>query len=277
MAPYALSFAVFIVLPIVVAAVLSFMQYDLTAPNATRFVGGQNFKEAWGDEYFWSSMKATLRFTVLMIPSVLVFCLAAALGLNAMSRGRSTVRAMIFLPGMLNVAVAAVLWRWFYDDQFGFFNFQLKHAGLPSVPWISSPTVATPSIVLMSLWWTMGGTCIILLAALQQIPRQIIEAAALDGAGRSAMFRRVVLPLLMPVLLFVVLTNTIGAFQVFGQPFLITNGGPLLMTRGIVQYIYETAFRNYRLGYGAAMSWMLFAVIAVFALIQYRLMRRSLS
>ena len=200
LAPYALSFLGFIVLPIVVSAVLSFMQFDLTAPNATRFVGSQNFKEAWGDEYFWDGMKATMRFVVLMVPGMLVFAFAAALGLNAMSRGRSAVRAIIFLPGMLNVAVAAILWRWFYDGQFGFLNFQLKRVGMAPVPWIDSPTAATPSIVLMSLWWTMGGTTIVLLAALQQIPRQIIEAAALDGAGRGAMFRRVVLPLLTPAI-----------------------------------------------------------------------------
>jgi multiple sugar transport system permease protein len=277
LAPYAVSFLAFIVLPIVVAGVLAFMQFDLTAKSSIRFVGFQNFKDAWGDEYFWSSLKATFWFVVLMVPGMLVFGLGTAMGLNAMTRGRSTVRALIFLPGLLNVAVSAILWGWFYDNDFGLFNFVLKKLGIESVGWLASTKLAMPSIVVMTLWWTMGGTAIVLLAALQQIPRHIIEAAALDGAGRGPMFRLVVFPLLTPVMMFVVITNTIGAFQVFGQPFLLTNGGPELSTRGIVQYIYETAFNNYRLGYGAAMSWMLFAVIAVFALIQYRLLRRSLA
>jgi multiple sugar transport system permease protein len=277
LAPYIVSFLAFIVLPIIVAAVLSVMQFDLTAKDSIRFVGMQNFKEAWADQYFWSGVKATLSYVVLMVPSLLVFALGTALGLNAMTRGRNSVRALIFLPGLLNVAVTAILWGWFYDGTFGLFNFLLKKVGIGEIHWISEKSLAMPSIVLMTLWWTMGGTAIVLLAALQQIPRHIIEAAALDGAGKLSMFRKIVFPLLTPVLLFVVITNTIGAFQVFGQPFLLTKGGPELATRGLVQYIYETAFNNYRLGYGAAMSWMLFAIIAVFALVQYRLLRRSVA
>ncbi len=277
LAPYAISFVTFIVLPIIVAAYLSVMQFDLTAKGSIHYVGLQNFKEAWADQYFWSGIKATLSFVILMVPSMLVFALGTAIGLNAMSRGRNAVRALLFLPGLLNVAVTAILWGWFYDGTFGLFNFLLKKVGIGEVHWLSEKALAMPSIVVMTLWWTMGGTAIVLLAALQQIPRHIIEAAALDGAGKWAMFRKIVFPLLTPVLLFVVITNTIGAFQVFGQPFLLTKGGPELATRGLVQYIYETAFNNYRMGYGAAMSWMLFAIIAVFALLQYRLLRRSVA
>jgi multiple sugar transport system permease protein len=116
---------------------------------------------------------------------------------------------------------------------------------------------------------------VILLAALQQIPAQIYEAASLDGAGAPSILSKITIPLLRPVLMFVIVTSTIGAFQVFGQPFMLTRGGPELSTRGLVQYIYEMAFNNYRLGYGAAMSWMLFFVIAVFGLVQYRMLRRS--
>jgi multiple sugar transport system permease protein len=130
-----------------------------------------------------------------------------------------------------------------------------------------------PSVVLMTLWWTVGAPAVILLAGLKQIPRHYYEAAALDGATSWQRFRHITLPLLRPVLLFVLVMNTIGSFQVFGQTFMMTRGGPELTTRVLVQYIYETAFNFYRMGYGAAMSWLLFVVIAVFAAVQFRIMR----
>lgn len=274
-APYALSFTLFILVPIGVALALAFMQFDLTARNSVQFVGTRNFQEAWKDDYFWQALKSTLRYAVLMVPSLIVAATAMALGLNAMTKGRNAIRALLFLPGMFNVAVCAILWQWFYNGEFGLFNFILKGLGLPTKPWLSDRAWAMPSIVLMSLWWTLGGTSIVLLAALQQIPKQIFEAAVLDGSTGTSMLGRIILPLLKPVLLFVIVTNTIAAFQVFGQTFLLTQGGPEMSTRGLVQYIYETAFRNYRLGYGAAMSWMLFAIVALFALVQYRVLRRS--
>lgn len=273
--PYTLSFICFVIVPIVVALTLAFMQFDLTNRSAIHFVGFQNFTEAWHDDYFRKAMGATMWFTVLMVPSLIVVAMSLAFGMNAMIRGRNVVRAMFFLPGMFNVAVAGILWQWFYNGEFGLFNFWLKHLGLPPQPWLSDRAYAMPSIVLMSLWWAVGGTSVVLLAAINQIPQQIFEAALLDGAGNGTMLNKISLPLLKPVLLFVVVTNTIGAFQVFGQPFLLTRGGPELSTRSAVQYIYEQAFNTYRLGYGAAMSWMLFAVIAVFALVQYAFMRRS--
>ena len=273
--PYAISFLMFIVVPVIVALVLAFMQFDLTARDRIQFVGMQNFADAFADEYFWKGLKATVTYSVLMVPSLMLTALAMALGMFAMTRGRNIIRMLLFLPGMLNVVVTSILWRWFYDGQFGLFNFTLKSWGLEPIPWLSEKAWAMPSIVIMSLWWALGGTSVVLLAALQQIPKQIFEAAVLDGAGSRALLTRITLPLLKPVLLFVIVVNTIGAFQVFGQPFLLTRGGPELTTRGLVQYIYETAFNNYRLGYGAAMSWLLFFLIAAFALAQYRLLRRS--
>jgi multiple sugar transport system permease protein len=278
LAPYAASFAAFIVLPFLVALVLSFLQFDLTSQEAVRFVGLSNFSDALQDAYFWKAVKATFSFVVLMVPLMLLLSTVLALGLYAMGRGRNVVRALLFLPGMLNVAVAAILWQWFFTDTFGLFNFLLRELGFEhGLPWITSRHLAMPSIVFMSLWWSVGGSTIIMLAGLQQIPDQLFEAAAIDGANRWQTFRAITLPMLRPVLLFLTIINTIGAFQVFAQPFLITGGGPELATRGVVQYIYETAFQNYRLGYGAAMSWLLFALIAVFSLLQYRALRGASS
>ena len=277
LAPYLLSFLGFIVLPLLVALGLAFMQFDLTNRQAIHFIGTKNFVDAWHDDYFWQALKATLSYVLLMVPGLIIVALVGALGLSGMGKGRNAVRALLYLPGMLNVAVTAILWQWFYNGEFGLFNFILKNLGLQGKPWLSDKAFATPSIVLMTLWWSMGGTCIVLLTAIQQIPRGVVEAASLDGASGFSLLSKITLPLLRPVLLFVTITSTIAGFQVFGQSFLLTRGGPELSTRGIVQYIYETAFNNYRLGYGAAMGWMLFAVVAVLALIQFRILHRRVA
>jgi len=167
------------------------------------------------------------------------------------------------------------LWRWFYNREFGVFNGILDAVGLTKVRWLDTPNLAMFSVILMTLWWTVGGPTVILLAGLKQIPNSYYEAAAIDGAVGWKRFWLITLPLLRPVLLFVTVINVIGAFQIFGQTFMITRGGPTLSTRVLVQYIYETAFNFYRLGYGAAMSWLLFLVIVTFSIIQFRVLREK--
>lgn len=273
--PYGASFLTFIVLPFVVSLALAFCQYDLTSQQSLRFVGLENFKEAlFKDPFFWRSVGVTFRYVVLIIPAQLVGSMLLALGLNAMTRGRNSVRALLFLPGMFSVAVAGILWQWFYNMEFGLFTYLLRKVGLDPIPWLSNRDLAMPSIVLMSLWWTIGGSAVVVLTGLQQIPRQIFEAASIDGATRWQTFWQVTLPMLKPVLLFMVVMNTIGAFQMFAQAMILTGGGPEMATRGVVQLIYDTAFANYRLGYGAAISWLLFLFIAGFSLAQFRLIRR---
>ena len=251
------------------------MQFDLTSTEQIKYIGTQNFTDAWKDDYVKQAMVATARYVLLFVPSLLVLSLAIAVGLNAVKRGRNLFRGMIFLPGIFTIAVTAILWQFFYNLEFGFFNWVIKQCGGTAVPWLSEKALAMPSIVLMSLWWLSGGTAVILLASLQQIPTMYHEAAALDGAGSWKTFSKITMPLIKPVLLFTVLTNTIGAFQMFPQASLLTQGGPELSTRGTVQYIYEIAFQQYRLGYAAAISWMLTAVIMVFGIIQFVAMRRN--
>jgi multiple sugar transport system permease protein len=272
--PYGAAFGMFIVLPFAVSLALAFCQYDLTAQRPPKFVGLRNFTEALNDPFFWKAVLVTFRYVAWIIPMQLVLSMLLALGMDAMTRGRNTVRAMLFLPGMFSIAVTGILWQWFYNQEFGLFNYLLRKAHLPAIPWLASPDVAMLAIVLMTLWWTVGGSAAVILTGLQQIPRQIIEAAAIDGANRWQSFWKVTLPMLKPVLLFMVVMNTIGAFQMFAQSMLLTAGGPEMTTRGVVTLIYDTAFGNYRLGYGAAISWLLFLIIAGFSLIQYRLIRR---
>jgi multiple sugar transport system permease protein len=274
-APYALVFACFVVLPFGVSLALSFCQYDLAADRPPRFVGFQNFAEAINDPFFWRALVVTLRYVAWIIPTQLVLSVLLGVGMHALTRGgQQTVRAMLFLPGMFSIAVTGILWQWFYNQEFGLFNTLLKWVGLPGVPWLSSVNLAMPSIVLMTLWWTLGGSAAIVLTGLQQIPRQIHEAAAIDGASAWQSFWKITLPMLKPVLLFTIVMNTIGAFQMFAQSMLLTGGGPEMSTRGVVSLIYDTAFANYRLGYAAAISWLLFLFIASFSFIQFRLIRR---
>lgn len=275
LAPYATSFSVFVILPFLVAMCLAFVDLDLTSQRPPEFVGFGNFIEAYQDTYFWMALWVTAQFVVMAVPGTVVLATALAVGMHSMSTkfGRNTVRMLLFLPGMLNVAVAAILWQWFFNSEFGLFNYYIESWGFDPVGWISSRTLAMPSVVVMTLWWTVGGSAILLLASLQQIPEELWEAASLDGAGPWQRFRLISLPLIRPVLLFVTIMCTIGSFQVFGQTYLMTRGGPELATRSVVQYIYETAFNNYRLGYGAALSWILFVIIAMFSIVQAWLIR----
>src|SRR5439155_1951203 len=188
-------------------------------------------------------------------------------------RRQNFYRLCIFLPTMLTISVAGILWQWFYNNDFGVFNALLRRIGLSARPWITNEHWAMPSIVLMTVWWTVGGPTVILLAGLKQIPEVYYEAGAIDGAVGWRRLFYITLPLLRPVLLFVLVLNVIGAFQVFGQTFIITRGGPALSTRVLVQYIYETAFNFYRMGYGSAMSWILFLIIVVFSIVQFRVLR----
>lgn len=273
--PYAASFLTFVALPFVVSLVLAFCQYDLTSRSAVRFVGLRNFQEAlFGDPFFWRAVGVTLRYVVWIIPTQLVLSMLLALGMHAMTRGRDTVRALLFLPGMFSIAVTGILWQWFYNQEFGLFSYLLRLVGLKPIPWLSNADLAMPSIVLMTLWWTVGGSAVVILTGLQQIPAQLFEAAAIDGASAWQTFWKVTLPMLKPIVLFMVVMNTIGAFQMFAQAMLLTGGGPEMKTRGVVQLIYDTAFADYRLGYGAAISWLLFLMIAGFSMIQHRLIRR---
>lgn len=273
--PYLFLFGMFIVLPLVYGLGLSLFRWDMLSPRPPQFVGNANFQEALGDQYFWRALWASFRFVLMAVPATILLALLVAAGIQSIPDKRQAFyRAAYYLPTVITISVAGILWRWFYNSEFGLFNAALAPTGI-KVPWITDASWAMPSLVLMSVWWTIGGPMIALLAGLQNIPVAYHEAASLDGATGWQRFWHVTLPLLRPVLLFVVVLNVIGAFQVFGQVYMITRGGPELSTRTLVQYIYETAFNNYRMGYAAALSWLLFLVIAVFSVIQFRMMKEK--
>lgn len=271
--PYLILFSGFVLLPLGYGLTLSLFRWEMLSPLPAQFVGVSNFQEAFADSYFWRALWTTIRFVLMAMPPTIALALLIAVGLQAAPRKRqSFYRAAYFLPTIITISVAGILWRWFYNSEFGLFNAALAPLGV-KVPWITDTAWAMPSIVFMTLWWTIGGPMMALLAGLQNINLSYYEAASLDGATPWRQFWQITLPLLKPVLLFVVVLNVIGSFQVFGQVYIITRGGPELSTRTLVQYIYETAFNNYRMGYAAALSWLLFLLIAAFSFLQFRLMR----
>jgi multiple sugar transport system permease protein len=275
LSPYLMLFAIFLVLPLGYGLWLSLMRYELLSPQPPAFVGLANYLEAIHDPHFWQAFTATARFVGMTSPLTILIALALALALNTIpDRRQRAYRLLIFLPGMITISVAGLVWRWLYSTEFGLFNVILGYIGYKA-PWLTDTAWAMKSIVLMTLWWTVGGPMIILLAGLRQIPQVYYDAAAVDGATGWRRTAFITLPLLKPVLLMVLVMNVIGAFQVFGQPYMITNGtgGPERSTLVLVMYIYETAFMDYRLGYGAAMAWLLFATIAILSIVQFRLMR----
>ena len=273
--PYLFFFGLFLLWPIVDGLRVSLMEYELVSRRAPRWVGLRNYAEALADPYFRKAFWATVVFVVLTTPLTIGVALLLSLGLQRIVPSRRRVyRTLLFLPGLLTISVVAVLWRWMYNEQFGPLSELLEPLGVQP-PWLSRPGWAMASIVLMTLWWTVGGPMIILLAGLGEIPDEFYEAADLDGATGVTRLWHITLPLLKPALLFVLVLNLIGSFQVFGQTFLVTGGGPELSTRVLVHYIFEAAFQGYRLGYGSAMSWLLFLVIAVFSILQARLMREK--
>ena len=276
-APYLVLFATFVLGPLLFGLGLSLFRWDMLSSRPIAFIGGGNYKEALGDEYIVKAMGATLRFVVMATPSTLLLALMLAVGLSSVDpRRRGFWRALCYLPSLLTVSVVGLLWRWFYNTEFGVFNAYLAPFGI-KIGWLSEVNWAMPAIVFMTLWWTLGGPMLVLLAAIQNIPESYHEAAAIDGATGSQRLFRITLPLLKPVLLFSMIINVIGSFQVFGQVYMITRGGPELSTRTLVQYIYDSAFNNYRMGYAAAISWLLFLVIAAFSVVQFRLMREEKS
>ena len=276
--PYLALFCVFLLLPLGYGLLLSFQKYNLIESRhaVPSFIGLANYREAVADPLFAKALWATVWFVLMAVPATVGLALLLAVGIDTLpSRRAGFYRLCIFIPTMITISVAGILWRWFYNSQFGVFNSLLGAVGIEPIDWITDKSLAMPSLVLMTVWWTVGGPAVILLAGLKQIPDVYYEAASIDGAVGWRRFFHITLPLLRPVLLFVTVLNVIGAFQVFGQPFIVTRGEPEQSTRVLVMYIYETAFNYYRMGYGSAMSWLLFLIIVIFSVIQFRVAREK--
>ncbi len=275
--PFLLIFGVFLAGPILVSLVMSFTSFglrDLRNPIGASFVGLENYIALASDATFWTAALNTAIYVVAGVPLTLMAGLAVAVALNgSVQRFRTFFRIGYYLPVVTSIVAIAVVWRFVLHPDQGLMNLLLSQLSLPTHNWLGDTVLALPAIIAMIVWKNMGFAMVIFLAGLQTIPKALYEAARIDGAGRWAEFRYVTLPGLRPTMLFVVVTTTIGYLQVFEEPFVMTDGGPLDSTLSLAMYTYEEGFRFFHQGYAAAISYVLFVVVAVVAVIQFRLLR----
>lgn len=276
-APFLLIFAVFLAIPIGASFLLSFTEFglrDLTNPIGTSFVGLENYAELLSDDKFLKALVNTAVYVVGGVPLTLAAGLAVAVALNgAVRRFRTFFRVGYYLPVVTSIVAIAVVWRFVLNPDQGLLNLLLRQLGLQGQNWLGDPALAMPAIIAMIVWKNMGFAMVIFLAGLQTIPTALYEAARIDGAGKWAEFRNVTLPGLRPTILFATVTTTIGYLQVFEEPFVMTGGGPLDRTVSLAMYIYQEGFSFFHQGYAAAVAYVLFVIVAVIAVLQFRLLR----
>ncbi len=276
LAPYLLLFGVFAAAPMLLGAWISLHQWDYLLPHKP-FVGLDNYRALFDPEssvygFWWESLQATATFTVASVPLLVVLPLGLALLLNRAFPGRTFFRAVYFAPFVLGVAVVGVLWRFLLDTHLGLINHGLGLLGLPAdTPWLTALPWAWISLVGMTVWWTIGFNAVIYLAGLQDIPRDLYDAARIDGATPWQQFRHVTLPGLRPVLLFVITTTILASANMFGQSYLVTQGAPGTSTRTAIMYIAEEGLRSFRMGSAAAMSLVLALMLAVVSVANFRI------
>jgi multiple sugar transport system permease protein len=272
-APTLFGLAVLSAGPILASLGLSLTSWDLLRPP--EFVGLENFSELLTDRRFGRALSNTTFYVLTSVPIGTILALGLAVALNRAIRGISFIRTMYFLPLVTSAIAVGLVWAWIYSPANGLLNQVLEVFGQPPQKWISDPFWAMPAIVAMSVWQGLPASTIIFLAGLQAIPTSLLDAASVDGAGRWARFRHVTLPLLTPSLFFTIILSLIGSFQVFDQVFVLSRPGqPTNATVTVVYFIYENGFRNFKMGYASAASWVLFLIVAVFTLIYFRAQRR---
>lgn len=270
--PSLLPLLAFTVGPMVASIGISTLEWNLI--SEARFVGLANYRALAEDPVFHASLWHTIQYLAGYLPLVFVGGLGLALLLNRGLKGVALFRSIYFLPVVTSWVVVALVWRWLLSPTGGIVNTALAAIGIDGPGWWTDPSWAMPSVILASAWKDLGFVMVIFLAGLQAIPGEVEEAARVDGASAWQRFRNVTLPLLSPSSFFVVIISLINGFQVFDQVFVMTGGGPAGATTVVVEQVYTNAFRYGQMGYAAAMSWVLFAIILAVTLFQFRMQRR---
>jgi len=270
--PALVAIFVFFFIPVLSAFVISFTDFDIYAlgnlSNA-RFIGLRNYTQLFEDPLFWIALRNTLFFVILAGPLSVAVSLFAALILNAkLVKFKSIFRLTYFMPVVTTLIAVAIVWRFIYHPRFGLLNYLLSFFQINPVDWLGDPFWAMPAIVLMSVWKNFGYNMIIFIAGLNNIPSDLYEAATIEGASWWQQFRSITLPMLLPTTLFISLITMIGYFQLFAEPYIMTQGGPLNKTLSIVQYMYQEGFRWWNMGYSAAIAFVLFFIIFLGSVIQ---------
>lgn len=261
--PIILGLVIWVIAPMVGVFLVSLTDWNvLSAPS---FIGLANYVKLFtADLFFWNSLKVTLYFVALNTALSTVYALVVAMLLNQKVLARGAFRALFYLPTIVPVVASSALWLWLYNPDFGLFNTILQYLGLPRSRWLSSQATVVPSIVVMNVWCTAGNAIVIFLAALQGVPRQLLEAVEIDGGNWWHRFRAVTIPMISPVLFFNVMTGMINSFSVFTQSYVMTNGGPNNASLFYVLLLYREGFQRNNMGGAAALSCVLIVIVAIF-------------
>ena len=267
--PSLILFTVFTALPVISAFLISFTQWDLFNPAKFVFLG--NYLALLHDPIFWQVVRNTAYYVAVAVPLQMLFGLLCALGLNRGVPGQSVLRVIYFLPVVTSTVAAGLVWAWLFNSNFGLINMALSLIGATDLPkWLISSKWAMPAVIAVSVWQGLGYSMVLFLAGLQNIRRDLYEAAAIDGATGWNRLWHITLPLLSPMTFFVLIISIIGSFQVFELVFVMTKAGPSNATNTLVYFIYQNGFMFYQMGIASAAAMVLFAIVLTITLVQYR-------
>lgn len=272
--PSLIGFVLFYAMPAVRGVYISFTNWDLLRPE--KWIGLQNYVKLFSDKEFYNALVVTLYYVLLNIPLQTILAIIIAVMMSRLTKSM-LIRALIIIPWLMPPVVVGLIWLWLLDPNLGIINVTLKSMGLPMIAFLGLPATAMPSIAMINIWQYVGYTALLIFAGLQSIPGSVYEAASIDGASENQMFWRVTIPLLRPVLVFVIVTSVIGSFQIFDTIAITTKGGPVNATKVMNWYIYEQAFSRFNMGYATALSIVLFLILIFVSLLQMRLMRAGES
>jgi multiple sugar transport system permease protein len=260
-------------IPLLYGFFISFNKWNILA--GAKFIGFDNYITLFKDVKFMSSLWNTLKFVLLSTPPLLILGFCMALAINGKSPLKGIMENIYFIPYIFSMTVIATLWAWLFQKDFGIINFFIEAMGGTEVGWLTNENFALHSVVIATVWWTAGFNMILMSAGMKQISKEVYESASIDGASPIRKIFNITIPLLKPTLVLCLILQIVASFNVFGQVFVMTGGGPHGATRVLVQYIYETGFTYFKMGYSAAMSYVLFVIILVISVIQYIILGRS--
>ncbi|QOV18811.1 sugar ABC transporter permease [Blautia liquoris] len=267
--PCILGFLFFALIPMIVSLVLSFMDYNFTTGGT--FTGLSNYKTLFSgaDSYFYKSLSVTAIYVLLSVPSSLIVAFLIAMLLNTNVKGKGIFRTIFYLPTVVPVVAVAAIWMWIFNPDMGLANHILRGVHLPTSKWLSGESSVIPTLAFVNLW-TTGQIMVIFLAGLQDVPRQLLEAVEIDGGGFWAKLRHVILPMMTPTIFYNAVMGIINGFQLFTQPYMMTQGGPNNASLFYVYYLYREAFEFSRMGKACAIAWVLFIIIMILTVVIFK-------
>jgi multiple sugar transport system permease protein len=276
LAPFLIFFSIFVVKAVASAVEMSFYDWQVLRPTRL-FIGVENYIELFNDDVWWQALQNTVIFTIMTVTGTTIVALLAAVAVTQPIRGQDFFRVLLYMPSLFSVGAVGLIWVWLLSNQFGIINYGLSFLGIQPINWLGDPSLVLPSLSLTTIWWGFGFPMLIFIAGLQGIPEHLYEAARIDGANGRQIFFNITLPLLQPTILFVTVTGVIAQFQVYGQPFIMTTGGPGRASYTVIFYLYQAAWQAFRMGYGSAVAVTLAGIIASLTVIQFLFVGRRVE